>query len=343
MSETRVVETAAWQSLQAHHRDAGHVHLRELFARDPGRAERFTLEAAGLWADLSKQRVTAETLRLLLALAEERGLRGRIDAMFSGQKLNVTEGRAVLHVALRAPRGQRILVDGQDVVPGVHEVLDRMADFSRRVRSGEWKGHTGQRLTTIVNIGIGGSDLGPVMAYEALRHYATRELACRFVSNVDGTDLAEATRDLDPARHALHRRLQDLHHPGDDGERLVGPRLAAVEPEGPGGGGAALRGRVHQRGGGARLRHRPGQHVRLLGLGGRSLLAGLGHRPVHHAGHRAGGVRASMLGGFHAMDEHFRTAPFEQNLPVLHGAGGRVEHQLPRRRHAWRCCRTTST
>ena len=176
------------------------VHLRTLFAEDPKRGERLALEAASLYLDYSKNRVTDETLRLLLALAEAAGLRVRIDAMFSGEKINVTEQRAVLHVALRAPRGTRILVDGQDVVPGVHAVLDRMADFSTRVRTGAWTGFTGKAIRNVVNIGIGGSDLGPVMAYEALRHYSDRRLTLRFVSNVDGTDFVEATRDLDPTR-----------------------------------------------------------------------------------------------------------------------------------------------
>ena len=189
----------AWKALVAHHAKLGSTHLRTLFAEDPGRAERLTAEGAGIFLDYSKHRVTDETLRLLLALAEDCGVRERRDAMFRGDKINVTENRAVLHVALRASRDTKILVDGQDVVPGVHAVLDRMSDFAGRVRDGSWKGATGRPIRNVVNIGIGGSDLGPVMAYEALRHFTRREMTFRFVSNVDGTDFAEATRDLDPA------------------------------------------------------------------------------------------------------------------------------------------------
>ncbi len=195
MSET----TPAWKALSDHRDKFRNSHLRELFGGDAGRAERFTVEAAGLYADFSKQRIVEETLKLLLALAEERGLRGKIDAMFRGEKINATENRAVLHVALRAPKEATILVDGQNVVPLVHGTLDRMAAFSDRVRSGEWKGFTGRRIRNVVNIGIGGSDLGPVMAYEALRSYSAREMQFRFVSNVDHTDLAEATQGLDLA------------------------------------------------------------------------------------------------------------------------------------------------
>src|SRR5262245_59062372 len=194
-----LTQRPAWQALAAHHEQLRHVHLRELFADDPGRGERFAAEGAGLYLDYSKHRVTGETLSLLLQLARECDLRGRIDAMFRGEKINVTEGRAVLHVALRAPRGTSIVIDGENVVPQVHEVLDRMADFSNRIRGGALTGHTGRRIRNVVNIGIGGSDLGPVMAYEALRHYSARDMTFRFVSNVDGTDFAEATHDLDPA------------------------------------------------------------------------------------------------------------------------------------------------
>src|SRR5258708_38977921 len=194
-----VTERRAWNALVAHHQRARDQHLRKLFADDPTRGERLTVEAVGLYLDYSKNRVTDETLKLLLQLAEESGLRGRIDAMFRGEKINITENRAVLHVALRAPRGASIVVDGENVVPQVHAVLDNMADFSNRVRSGAWKGHTGKRIRNVINIGIGGSDLGPVMAYEALKHYSERAMTFRFVSNVDGTDLVEATRDLDPA------------------------------------------------------------------------------------------------------------------------------------------------
>ena len=189
----------AWKELQTHFEKIRPLHLRNLFADDPGRGERMTAEAVGLFLDYSKNRVTDETLKLLLHLAEESGLRQRIDAMFRGEKINVTEKRAVLHVALRAPRAHPSSVDGENVVPQVHAVLDKMAAFSNRVRSGEWKGSTGKRIRNIVNIGIGGSDLGPVMAYEALRHYSDRDMTFRFVSNVDGTDFAEAVHDLDPA------------------------------------------------------------------------------------------------------------------------------------------------
>jgi len=194
-----LTERPAWNALRRHYEEMRSVHLRTLFAGDPRRGERYTAEAAGLYLDYSKHRVTDETVRLLVALAEESDLPARIDAMFRGDKINVTEHRAVLHVALRTPRGQSIVVDGKDVVPEVHAVLDRMADFATRVRDGRWTGHTGKRIRNVVNIGIGGSDLGPVMAYEALRHYSTRDMTFRFVSNVDGTDFAEATRDLDPA------------------------------------------------------------------------------------------------------------------------------------------------
>src|SRR5215813_2311645 len=194
-----LTECQAWKSLAAHHQKIRDLHLRRLFADDPGRGERLTAEAAGIFLDYSKNRVTAETLELLTRLAEERGLRASIDAMFRGDKINVTEHRAVLHIALRAPTSAEIFVDGQNVVPGVHAVLDKMADFCNRVRSGAWRGHTGKPIRNVVNIGIGGSDLGPVMAYEALKYYSERAMTFRFVSNIDGTDLVEAVRDLDPA------------------------------------------------------------------------------------------------------------------------------------------------
>src|SRR5438876_3116811 len=189
----------SWKALQVHRNDIGEQHLRTLFAADATRGERLTAEAVGIYLDYSKNRITDETVRLLSPLAEEVGLRERIDAMFRGDKINVTEHRAVLHVALRAPRDQSIVVDGEDVVPEVHAVLDRMADFATRVRDGRWTGHTGKRIRNVINIGIGGSDLGPVMAYEALRQYSARDTTFRFVSNVDGTDFTEATRDLEPA------------------------------------------------------------------------------------------------------------------------------------------------
>ena len=192
-----LTQRPAWKALQAHYSKIRDVHLRKLFADDPKRADRMTVEALGLSLDYSKNRVTDETLKLLFQLAEESGLKARTDAMFRGDKINLTENRAVLHVALRAPKGHSIMVNGKDVVPGVHAVLDKMADFSNKVRSGEWKGHSGKPMRNVVNIGIGGSDLGPVMAYEALRHYAKRDMNFRFVSNVDGTDIAEAVHDLD--------------------------------------------------------------------------------------------------------------------------------------------------
>ena len=190
---------AAWRALQDHYETMRGRHLRDLFAHDPKRGERMTAEAVGVFLDYSKHRIDDETLRLLVALAEQSGLRERIDAMFRGEKINVTENRAVLHVALRAPKGTSIVVDGKNVVPEVHAVLDKMAAFANRIRNGEWKGHTGKRIRNVINIGIGGSDLGPVMAYEALRYYSDRAMTFRFVSNVDGTDFVEATRDLDAA------------------------------------------------------------------------------------------------------------------------------------------------
>src|SRR5215467_11659076 len=189
----------AWKALEAHYAKVRELHLRQLFADDPKRGERLALEAAGLYLDYSKNRITDETLKLLLQLAEECGLRARIDAMFSGEKINITENRSVLHVALRAPKEASIVVDGENVVPQVHAVLDKMAAFADRVRGGDWIGHTGKRIRNVVNIGIGGSDLGPVMAYEALQHYSERSMSFRFVSNIDGTDFSEAVRDLDSA------------------------------------------------------------------------------------------------------------------------------------------------
>src|SRR5579863_10285197 len=194
---TPLTKRKAWKALTAHYKKISKIHLRKLFADDPKRGERLTVEAAGIFLDYSKHRINGQTIKLLLQLADESRLRDRIDAMFSGEKINITEKRAVLHVALRAPRGASILVDGENVVPKVHAVLDRMADFSNRIRSGEWKGHTGKRIRNVINVGIGGSDLGPVMAYEALRFYSDRALTFRFVSNIDGTDFAEAVRDLD--------------------------------------------------------------------------------------------------------------------------------------------------
>ncbi len=195
----RVIKRQAWKNLTSHYKKIRELHLRQLFAEDPKRGTRLTAQALGLYLDYSKNRITDETLALLIGLAEESGLQERIAAMFRGDKINVTEKRAVLHTALRAPRGATIMVDGKNVVPEVHAVLDRMAVFANRLRNGEWKGHTGKRIRNVINVGIGGSDLGPVMAYEALKHYSDRSMTFRFVSNVDGTDFAEAVRDLDPS------------------------------------------------------------------------------------------------------------------------------------------------
>src|SRR5579875_1712377 len=199
LTNIRPTDLPAWKALESHCAEIRPLHLRQLFAEDPQRGERLAIEAVGLYLDYSKNRITDETLRLLVQLAEQASLRERIDGMFNGEKINVTENRAVLHVVLRAPRDATIVVDGRNVVPDVHAVLNKMAAFANRIRNGEWKGHTGQRIRNVVNIGIGGSDLGPVMAYEALKHYSDRDLTFRFVSNVDSTDFAEATRDLDPA------------------------------------------------------------------------------------------------------------------------------------------------
>jgi len=316
-----LTERPAWKALQAHYNQIHSRHLKTLFAEDPKRGERLVVEAAGLYFDYSKHRVTDETLRLLLALAEEAGLRGRIDAMFRGDKINLTEKRAVLHVALRAPRGASIGVDGDDVVPKVHAVLDRMADFSARIRSGAWKGHTGKRIRNIVNIGIGGSDLGPVMAYEALRHYSDRNLTVRFVSNVDGTDFAEATRDLDPAEtlfiissktfttletmtNAHTARSWSLAALGND--QAVAKHFAAVSTNA------------------AEVAKFGIDTKNMFGfwdwVGGRySMDSAIGLSTMIAVG--ADNFRA-MLSGFHSIDEHFRTAPFARNLPVLMGLLG---------------------
>jgi glucose-6-phosphate isomerase len=316
-----ISQSEAWAALRKHHGRMRDVHLRTLFAEDPGRGERLALEAASLYLDYSKNRVTDETLRLLLALAEAAGLRARIDAMFSGEKINVTEQRAALHVALRAPRGTRILVDGQDVVPGVHAVLDRLADFSIRVRGGAWTGFTGKPIRNVVNIGIGGSDLGPVMAYEALRHYGDRRLTLRFVSNVDGTDFVEATRDLDPAEtlfvvssktfttqetlanaHAARDwSLRGLRDPKAVARHFVAVSTNAAEVARFGIDIANMFEFWDWVGG----RY---SYDSAIGL---SLMIAIG--PEHFRG---------MLAGFHEMDEHFRTAPFARNLPVLLGLLG---------------------
>jgi len=312
----------AWKALQAHHSKVSKLHLRQLFAEDPKRGERMTAEAAGLFLDYSKNRITDQTLKLLIQLAEKSGLRERIEAMFRGDKINITENRAVLHVALRAPKEASTIVDGENVVPQVHAVLDKMADFSNRIRTGEWKGHTGKRIRNIVNIGIGGSDLGPVMAYEALKHYSERALTFRFVSNVDGTDFAETVYDLSPSEtlfivssktfttletmtNAHTARAWSLR--GFDGdEKSVAKHFVAVSTN--------------------------AMEVAKFGIdtanmfgfwdwvGGRySMDSAIGLSTMLAIGPE--NFRA-MLDGFHEMDEHFRTAPFEQNLPVLMGLLG---------------------
>src|SRR3989475_1969424 len=308
----------AWRALEDHYGTMRGRHLRDLFAGDPTRGERMTAEAAGVFLDYSKNRIDDETVSLLVQLAEEVGLRERIDAMFRGEKINVTENRAVLHVALRAPRGQSIVVDGKDVVPEVHAVLDRMADFATRVRDGRWKGHTGKRIRNVVNIGIGGSDLGPVMAYEALRHYSVRDMTFRFVSNVDGTDFAETTRDLDPAEtlfvvssktfttletmtNARSAREWALRTLGD--ERAVAKHFVAVSTNA------------------AEVAKFGIDTANMFGfwdwVGGRySMDSAIGLSTMIAIGPEH--FRA-MLAGFHAMDEHFRSAPSDRNLPVLLG------------------------
>ena len=279
----------AWKALKAHYDGIRDLHLRKLFADDPTRGEQMTAEAAGIFLDYSKNRITAETLRLLFDLAEAVGLRARIDAMFRGEKINVSEKRAVLHVALRAPRRASIMVDGENVVPGVHAVLDRMADFANRIRGGEWKGHTGKRIRNVINIGIGGSDLGPVMAYEALKHYSDRAMTFRFVSNVDGTDLAEAVRDLDAAEtlfivssktfttletmtNAHAARAWALAGLGGD-ERSIARHFVAVSTNT-----AEV----------AKFGIDTADMFPLLGLGRRALLDGFGDRPFDDDRHRPG-------------------------------------------------------
>jgi glucose-6-phosphate isomerase len=310
--------TSEWAALEEHAGAMRAAHLRDLFAADPGRGGRMVAEAAGLYLDYSKHRVTGETLGLLLRLAEARDVPGRIAAMFSGEKINATEGRAVLHVALRAPRSQSIVVDGEDVVPRVHEVLGRMAAFADGIRAGEWLGHTGKPIRNIVNIGIGGSDLGPVMAYEALRHYTRRDLTFRFVSNVDGTDFAEATRDLDPAetlfivssktfttletmRNAASAREWVLAALGD--EASIARHFAAVSTNAEAVSAFGI------------------DTANMFGfwdwVGGRySMDSAIGLSTMIAVG--PDGYRR-LLDGFHAMDEHFRTAPLAENLPVLMG------------------------
>jgi glucose-6-phosphate isomerase len=310
---------AVWRALEDHQRAMEARHLRTLFADDPARGERMTAEAAGVFLDYSKNRIDDETLRLLVELAEQSGLRARIDAMFRGDKINVTEDRAVLHVALRAPRGASILVDGKNVVPEVHAVLDKMSDFAQRIRSGQWKGHTGKRIRNVVNIGIGGSDLGPVMAYEALKHYSDRAMTFRFVSNVDGTDFVEATRDLDPAEtlfvissktfttletmtNAQSARAWSLRGLGGDA-KAVARHFVAVSTNAE------------------KVADFGIDTANMFGfwdwVGGRySMDSAIGLSTMLAIG--PDHFRA-MLEGFHAIDEHFRAAPFGRNLPALMG------------------------
>ncbi|MFZ4116454.1 MAG: glucose-6-phosphate isomerase [Chthoniobacterales bacterium] len=318
-TSSQLTERASWKALELHRILFDQKNLKQLFTEDPQRGEKLTLKAADLFLDYSKNRITEETIKLLLELAKESGLRERIDAMFRGDKINISENRAVLHVALRAPKGEKIIVDGEDVVPKVHEVLERMALFSNRIRSGEWKGHTGKPIKNIINIGIGGSDLGPVMAYEALRHYSNRLMTFRFVSNVDATDFVEATRDLDPSEtlfivssktFGTLETLTNAHSARDwllaglgGDPKAIAKHFAAVSTN--------------------------AEKVSAFGIdtanmfgfwdwvGGRysmdsaiGLSTMLAIGPDHFY---------ELLAGFHSIDEHFRTAPFEQNLPVILG------------------------
>ena len=309
----------AWRDLSAHYRKVRELHLRQLFADDPKRGPRMTAEALGLLLDYSKNRITAETLQLLLKLAEESRLRERIDAMFRGEKINITEKRAVLHTALRAPRDASIVVDGENVVPKVHAVLDRMADFANRVRSGEWKGHTGKRIRNVVNVGIGGSDLGPVMAYEALRHYADKTMTFRFVSNIDGTDFAEAVRDLDPSETLFivsSKTFTTL-------ETMTNGQTARAWSR------AGLRGDETSVAKHFVAVSTNKSEVAKFGIdtanmfefwdwvGGRySMSSAIGLSTMVAIG--PDNFQAMLL-GLHRMDEHFRTTPFDTNLPVLMG------------------------
>jgi glucose-6-phosphate isomerase len=313
-----LTERATWKALQSHYQKMREVHMRSLFADDPKRGERLTAEAIGIFLDYSKNRVTDETMNLLLALAEDCGVRDKMNAMFHGDKINVTENRAVLHVALRTPRNASIVVDGKNVVPEVHEVLDRMSAFSERVRSGEWKGHTGKRIKNVVNIGIGGSDLGPVMAYEALRHYSKRDMTFRFVSNVDGTDFAESTIDLDPTETLFivssktFTTLETMTNAGSarawalaklNDEKAIAKHFVAVSTNA------------------AEVTKFGIDTANMFGfwdwVGGRySMDSAIGLSSMLAIG--PDNFR-SMLNGFHMMDEHFRTAPFKENLPVLMG------------------------
>jgi glucose-6-phosphate isomerase len=321
INKSQLMKLAAWQALEAHYSKVRELHLRKLFADDPARGERMTADAVGIYFDYSKHRITDETIRLLLQLAEESGLQSRIDAMFRGEKINVTEKRAVLHVALRVPKGQSIIVDGEDVVPQVHAVLAKMAGFSNRVRSGEWKGHTGKSIRNVINIGIGGSDLGPVMAYEALRYYTQRTLTFRFVSNIDGTDFVEATRDLDAeetlfiissktfttletmtnAHTARDWALKTLKDPAAVAKHFVAVSTNAGEVVKFGIDTANM----------FEFWDWVGGRYSMDSAIGLSTMIAIGPENFY-----------SMLDGFHEMDEHFRTAPFERNLPVLMGLLG---------------------
>ena len=319
MSTKPLTDSPAWKALQSHHSEVAGLHLRELFAADPGRGDNLTAEACGIFLDYSKNRVTDKTLELLLRLAGERGLRERIDAMFRGDKINITENRAVLHTALRAPRGEKIVVDGEDVVPAVHEVLDKMASFADRIRSGQWLGHTGKKIRNVINIGIGGSDLGPVMAYEALKFYSDRALRCEFVSNVDSDDFAEAVHGLDPAEtlfvissktfttletmtNAHTAREWVLRGLGGD-ESAIAKHFVAVSTNAE------------------KVREFGIDTANMFGfwdwVGGRySMDSAIGLSTMVAVG--PANFRA-LLDGFREMDEHFRTAPFGKNLPVLMG------------------------
>ncbi len=317
MAGVPLPERKAWQALKRHHAEIAGLHLRELFAADPGRGERMCAEAAGIYLDYSKNRVTDETMRLLVELAAESGVPQRRDAMFRGERINVSEDRAVLHVALRMPRDASLVVDGADVVRQVHEVLDRMAAFADRVRSGAWRGHTGRPVRNVVNIGIGGSDLGPVMAYEALRHYCTRDITFRFVSNVDSTDFAEATRDLDPAETLFvvsSKTFGTL-------ETLTNARTARDWITGALGEDAVARHFVAVSTNAERVAEFGIDTANIFGfwdwVGGRySMDSAIGLSTMVALGPQRFG---EMLAGFHDMDEHFRTAPLEANLPVLMG------------------------
>jgi glucose-6-phosphate isomerase len=318
MAVTPATERKAWQELKRHHAELAGQHLRELFAADPGRGERLTAEAAGLYLDYSKNRVTDETMRLLVELANESGVPERRDAMFRGEHINVSEDRAVLHVALRMPRTASLVVDGTDVVRQVHEVLDRMADFSNRVRSGEWKGYTGKRIRNVINVGIGGSDLGPVMAYEALRHYATRDITFRFVSNVDSTDFVEATRDLN-ADETLFIISSKTFGTLETLTNATSARDWVVSAFGTQD--AVAKHFVAVSTNEERVAKFGIDTANMFGfwdwVGGRySMDSAIGLSTMVAVGPEG---FAEMLAGFHEMDEHFRTAPLERNLPVLMG------------------------